>query len=377
MRKIFTTIFLLYTLIIPCYASTKPSVNATSAIAIDTVSGRILYEKDAFTKRPMASTTKVMTAIIAIENNNLNDIVKISKKAAQTGGSSAHLKEGQKIKLEELLYGLMLPSGNDAAIAIAEHTSGSVEEFAKLMNAKANDLGAFNTNFITPHGLDVDGHYSTAYDMAIISRYALKNPTIAKLVNTQNKNMTFTDGTSRNLNNTNALLSSYTGANGIKTGYTGLAGKCLIASATRNNWQIISVVLGEPSSSSRINDSAKILNYCFENYKFVDLRKLYKINFSIPIQKGRKVDFVPEYEKELLIPITTEEKEVIKIKKELKENLIAPIAQNHIVGQIEFLLNDESLGHINLITSKKLERMTLFDYYKDIVQSYLNISAFN
>jgi len=377
MKKFFIIFFCFFILTTRSFAISKPTVNATSAIAIDTVSGRILYEKDAFTKRPMASTTKIMTAIIAIENNDINDIVKISKKAANTGGSSVHLKENQEIKLEELLYGLMLASGNDAAVAIAEHTAGTVEEFAKLMNQKALELGAFNTNFVTPHGLDADDHYSTAYDMAIITRYALKNPTIAKLVSTQNKYMTFTDGTGRSLNNTNALLSSYAGADGVKTGYTGLAGRCLIASATRNNWQVISVVFGEPSSSSRINDSAKILNYCFDNYKFVDLRSLYDINFSLNLQKGIKQDFIPEYEKELLIPLTNDEKNAVKIKKELSENLIAPISSNYIVGKIEFILNDESLGHINIVNPKEIARMNILDYYKDIFISYLNISAFN
>lgn len=377
MKKFFITLLLFHIFLLPSYAIEKPSINASAAIAIDTVSGRILYEKNAFTKKPMASTTKVMTAIIAIENNDLNDIVKISKKAASTGGSSVHLKEGQEIKLEELLYGLMLASGNDAAVAIAEHTSGNIQDFAKLMNAKATELGAFNTNFITPHGLDNEGHYSTAYDMAIITRYALKNPIIAKLVSTQSKYMTFTDGSGRNLNNTNALLSSYSGANGVKTGYTALAGKCLIGSATRNNWQIISVVFGEPNSSSRINDSVKILNYCFENYKFVDLREFYKINFSISIEKGIKKDFIPQYENSLLVPVTDEEKNAIKIKKELSENLIAPLASNCIVGKIEFMLNDESLGHINLINPQKISHMNIFDYYKDIVKNFLNISTFN
>ena len=377
MRKIFITLLLFHIFLIPSYAIKEPSVNATAAIAIDTVSGRILYEKNAFTKKPMASTTKVMTAIIAIENNDINDIVKISKKAAGTGGSSVKLQEGQEIKLEELLYGLMLASGNDAAVAIAEHTAGSVEDFAKLMNAKAAELGAFNTNFITPHGLDTEGHYSTAYDMAIITRYALKNPTIAKLVSTQSKYMTFTDGSGRSLNNTNALLSSYAGANGVKTGYTALAGRCLIGSATKNDWQVISVVFGEPTSASRINDSAKILNYCFENYKFVDLREIYKVNFSIPIEKGIKKDFIPQYEKALLVPVTNEEKSAIKIKKEISETLIAPIASNHIVGKIEFMLNDESLGQINLINPKEISRMNIFDYYKNIMTNFLNISAFN
>ena len=213
--------------------------------------------------------------------------------------------------------------------------------------------------------------------MAIITSYALKNPTIAKLVSTQSKYMTFTDGRGRSLNNTNALLSSYAGANGVKTGYTALAGRCLIGSATKNDWQVISVVFGEPTSASRINDSAKILNYCFENYKFVDLREIYKVNFSIPIEKGIKNDFIPQYEKALLVPITNEEKSAIKIKKELSETLIAPIASNHIVGKIEFMLNDESLGQINLINPKEISRMNIFDYYKNIMTNFLNISAFN
>jgi len=189
--------------------------------------------------------------------------------------------------------------------------------------------------------------------------------------------MTFTDGSGKSLNNTNALLSSYAGANGVKTGYTGLAGRCLIASATRDDWQVISVVFGEPSSAARINDSAKILNYCFDNYKFLDLREVYKINFSISLQKGIKEDFIPEYENELLVPVTEEEKNAIKIKKELSKNLIAPLASNHIVGKIEFMLNDEILGQINLINPKEISRMNIFDYYKEIVKSYLNISSFN
>ena len=373
MRKLLLFIFLLIT---PCFAITKPTVNATSAIAIDTVSGRILYEKNAFSRKPMASTTKIMTAIIAVEKCSLDDIVTISKKAAATGGSNINLKENQQIKLKELLYGLMLASGNDAAVAIAEHTAGSVEEFSKLMNEKAIKIGAFNTNFVTPHGLDNDNHYSTAYDMAIIAAYALKNPTIKEIVGTKNKYIHLTDGTGRNLNNTNALLSSYEGADGVKTGYTSLAGRCLVASATRDNWQVISVVFGEPTSKSRISDSINILNYSFNNFTFTDLRTLYKINFSIPILQGIKKSFYPIYENELLIPLTNEEKDAIKIRKNKKNYLTAPIIKNANVGEIEFVLKDEVLGKINLICENEIKRMQISDYFSNIAKQYFSLSAF-
>ena len=286
MKKIIYILLLIFPYI--SLANTVPNISGKNAVAIETSSGRILYEKNAFDRANIASTTKIMTAIVAVENNSLTDTVVISKKAASTAGSSVDLKENDEIKLSELLYGLMLNSGNDAAVAIAEHTAGNVEEFAKLMNEKAKEIGALNTNFVTPHGLDMDGHYSTAYDMAIISRYALNNPTISKLVSTQYHTMTFLNGKTKQLKNTNPLLYFYNGISGMKTGYTGLAGKCLVASAKREDLEIIVVTLGEPSSQLRINNTVKILDYCFNNYKMYDLKELYKINFSINIKKSPK-----------------------------------------------------------------------------------------
>lgn len=371
MKKIYIYILPLIIFITPALATpAKISLNATSAIAIDSNSLRILYEKNAFSKKPMASTTKVMTVIIAIENNSLEEIVTISKKAAGTGGSSAKLKAGKKIKLEELLYGLMLNSGNDAAVAIAEHTAGSVENFAKLMNEKAIEIGALNTNFVTPHGLDTNNHYSTAYDMALIAAYALKNPIISEIVNTTSKNMVFEDGSYVSLSNTNKLLSLYNGADGVKTGYTAMAGRCLIGSATKNNWQVITVVFGEPTSSARLNDTIKLLDYCFDNYSLVNLCSLYTPNFKIDIKKGKKNNLIPKYENSLILPLTDIEKKSITIRKAYSTELVAPINTNQTIGKIDFMLNGVLLGSIKLISTENIVRLDYKDYYNILLNNF-------
>lgn len=374
MKKVIFLIFLILPYI--SFASAEPKISGKNAVAIEAKSGRILYEKDAFNKANIASTTKIMTAIIAIENNSLEDTVVISKKAALTGGSSVDLKENDEIKLSELLYGLMLNSGNDAAVAIAEHTSGNIDEFSKLMNEKAKELGAFNTNFVTPHGLDKDNHYSTAYDMAIIAKYALNNSTIKKIVSTQYYTMTFLNGKTKQLKNTNPLLSFYGGISGMKTGYTGLAGKCLVATAKRNEMEIIVVTLGEPSSKLRISDTVKILDYCFNNYKLYDLKKLYPITFSIPIKKANKKEIIPIYKNSLIMPLSNDEKENIHIKKYISTDLIAPIEINQYIGKIQFKVGNEVFGEIDLCSPYTIERSTLFEYYGNIFNTFLNFNQY-
>ena len=358
------------------FAIVPPAISGKNAVAIETSSGRIIYEKNAFSIANIASTTKIMTAIVAIENNSLDEIVTVSKNAANTPGSSIDLKENDEVKLSELLYGLMLNSGNDAAVAIAEHTSGSVNEFAELMNKKAVEIGALNSHFVTPHGLDRDSHYSTAYDMAIIAQYALKNPTIQKLVSTQYYTMSFINGKTTNLKNTNPLLSFYPGITGMKTGYTGLAGKCLVASAKRNNLEIIVVTLGEPSSKLRMSDTAKILDYCFETYKMYDLRELYPINFSINIKKGIENSFIPIYSEGLYLPLSEDEKGSIKIKKYIDKDLIAPINANKSVGKVQFKIGEDVLGEIEISTPYKIERVSLSQYYGIIFDTFLNFEKY-
>ena len=236
----------------------EPVINAQSAIVMDFDTGRVIFEKNAYQRRPMASTTKVMTAIIALENGNLDDIVTISRNATSIHGSLMHLHTGEKLPLRDLMYGLLLCSGNDASIAIAEHVGGSVEGFLEMMNNKAKEIGANNTHFTSPHGLDDVGHHSTAYDMALITKYALNIPVFNEIVKTKSIQVG-----NRYLNNSNEMLTSYEGADGVKTGYTGRAGRCLITSATRDGRRFISVVLFCDSRSQRALSSKKYWTILF------------------------------------------------------------------------------------------------------------------
>ena len=205
----------------------------------------------------MASTTKIMTATIIIENCNLNETVEISKKSAGTGGSRLGLKAGDKITIRDLLYGLMMRSGNDSAVALAEYAGGSIEGFAEKMNQKASDLGLNNTHFETPHGLDSDEHYTTAYELALLSNYALNNKIFAQIVGTKEYTITI-NGYPKQLSNTNELLGNLDGVYGIKTGFTNGANRCLVTACKRNNMDIICVVLGADTKNFRTQDLSLI-----------------------------------------------------------------------------------------------------------------------
>jgi len=353
-----------------------PKIDTLAAIAIEPNSGRILYEKNGFSKRPMASTTKIMTIILAIEKGNLDDIVTVSKRAAQIGGSSVDLKNNDKIKLSELLYGLMLNSGNDAGIAVAEHIGGSVENFASMMNDKALEIGAYNTSFTSPHGLDNPEHYSTAYDMAIITTYALKNPIISKIVKTIEYNMKFVNGKTKQLRNTNPLLTAYEGTTGVKTGYTGMAGKCLVSSVKRNGMEVIVVTLGSQSSQIRIKDSISILNYCFNNYQLMDLRELYKEKIEIDLLKGEKEKINGRYKEKFIVPVQKKEVKEVKIIKKIAENLYAPIKKDETLGEIEFKIDDERLGEIEIVADEEIRRLKFSDYYVRIFNEFCKIEKY-
>ena len=250
-----------------------PEINSRAYVVIDRNSNIVLYGKNENTKRKMASTTKIMTATIIIENCNLNETIEVSKKAAGTGGSRLGLKAGDKITIRDLLYGLMLCSGNDAAVALAEYAGENIPGFAKLMNEKANSLGLLNTHFETPHGLDTDEHYTTAYELALLSNYALKNKIFSQIVGTKNYTVTI-NGYPKSLSNTNELLGNFDGIYGIKTGFTNGANRCLVTACKRNNMDIICVVLGADTKNFRTQDSIKLINYIFENFQPVNIEEL-------------------------------------------------------------------------------------------------------
>lgn len=343
--------------------SKPPKIEAGAAIVIDMKSGRVLYEKNAYSRRSIASTTKIMTAIVAIENGVLSDKAKVSKRAASVRGSTIKLKVGEELTLEELLYGLMLKSGNDAAIVIAERIGGSVEEFALMMNEKAKELGLKNTQFKTPHGLDTPGHYSTAYELAQIARYALNNPVFSRIVGTQSKSIT-----GRSLYTTNEMLGLYPGADGVKTGYTGQAGRCLVTSATRNNMRFISVVLNCSSRSVRAQSSKSILDYAFNNYKLCSLLQRDEYIGTLPVIKG-KSDRVPVIPVEgVEMPLTEEEKNNMQVEFDLYNNqLTAPVHPNIEVGYIRFSANGKMIAQVALKTKSGVMKKLFWDYYRDVV----------
>ena len=243
------------------------------AIIYERNSKCILFEKNIDEQCAMASTTKIMTCTLILENCNLQDQVTISQKSASTGGSRLGLSINDTISVQDLLYGLMLCSGNDAAVALAEHCSGSIENFANLMNAKAQELSLSSTHFVTPHGLDNPEHYTTVRNFAFLTDYALNNPLFLQIVGTKYYDV-FINGVPKSIHNTNELLGYLPTVYGVKTGYTSQAGRCLVSSAKNNNLDIIVIVLGADTKKIRTTDSIKLINYTFENYETINLADL-------------------------------------------------------------------------------------------------------
>lgn len=294
-----------------------PVVSARSAIAMDVNSKLVLYEKNGREVIPMASTTKIMTSLTAIKYGNLDKKVMISKKAATIGGSTVGYKEGELISIRELLYGLMLKSGNDSAIAISEGISGSVENFLKLMNENAIEMGLTNTHFESPHGLDSDNHYTSAYDLALLTSKAKEYKEFNQIVSSKlvdDKTMGF----SRSYQNINKILYRIDGADGVKTGYTGNAGKCLVTSVNYKGHDIVIVVL---NCVQRWSETEKIMNYIKEKYTYNEIAKSKAILKDITMQDGGKVSV---YSKEdIYVPMNKDKSYLVKIStpKEIKYEL--------------------------------------------------------
>ena len=349
----------------------KKDINALGAILIDFYSGRILWEKDAHKKLAMASTTKIMTAILALENKNLDleDQVIISKSVLAVPKVKLNLSPGEKIKLKYLLLALMLESSNDAAVAIAEHISGDVNKFCELMTQKAKEIGANNTNFQTPNGLDKENHFSTAYDMAIITRYAFKNPEFIKLINTPNASFS-SDKKTYVLNNKNRLLREFDGANGVKTGFTGKAGHCFVGAAKKNNMQLISVVLGSgwgpKGKEAKWSDTKKILNYGFENYSYKKIINKNLIAGQVKINHSRTKNLNLIYDKDLILPVNLSEQRNLEIKINVPEILEAPIKKNQVLGSAKIFINNKYITQTKILAANNISRHDLKTSLKKI-----------
>lgn len=367
--------------------SSIPDINSKAAIVIDRSTRTILYGKNEQEIRKMASTTKIMTAIVVIENANLYDTVTISKKAANTGGSALGIREGDKITICDLLYGLLLKSGNDTAVALAENVGGSIEGFAEMMNKKAQELQLNNTNFVTPHGLDNDSHYTTAYELAILTNYALNNQTFYNLVSSKSYTITI-NGTPKTISNTNELLGNLNGVYGVKTGFTNGANRCLVTACKRDNMDIICVVLGADTKKFRTQDSIKLIEYVFKNYQMINLKQIANDTFNewratnlnkFSIKKGLSNNLELEIE-ELsydLYPVKKEDVPNISTAIECDYNLSAPVEIGYNIATLCIKVNEISVIKYNIVNSNNIEKKNTLNYFLEFLSNWFYYLTIN
>ena len=359
------------------------SLNSRACIVLDRKSNRIIYGKNEKNKVKMASTTKIMTATIVIENYDLSKTVEISKKAAGTGGSRLGLKQGDKISVLDLLHGLMLCSGNDAAVALAETVAGGIPEFSDMMNNKAKELGLENTHFESPHGLDSDNHYTTAYDLSLLTNYALNNETFLKIVGTKNYTVTI-NGYPKNITNTNELLGTLNGVYGVKTGFTNGANRCLVTACKRNDLDIICVVLGCDTKNFRTKDSIKLIEYTFQNYEYLNISDLIDENLNnwkeenfnnFNIKKGVSNNIEIYYQKPnfSVIPIKKADKNNIEVIINIDTNLTAPVYENSEIGNLYILCNGEEVFTTNILSPTYIPKKNISNYYLDFFKNYSSL----
>ena len=358
----------------------EPTINSRAAIIYDRISGSILYGKKENEKRKMASTTKIMTAIIVLENAKLDDIVTVSSKAAGTGGSRLGLHTNDKISVRDLLYGLMLCSGNDAAVALAEHVGSNLSGFADLMNKKCDSLGLTSTHFVTPHGLDNEEHYTTAYELAIITNYALKNQTFCNYVGTKNYTVSI-NGKQKNLSNTNELLGNLNGVYGVKTGFTNGANRCLVTSVKRGNMDLICIVLGADTKKDRTKDSVQLIEYAYKNFEMINIREKVITEFenwklcnssSFIVRKGRSND-VNVILKELpfdFFPVNCNHINDVSIYIYCNTTFDAPLEANTSIGYLTVSVQNQNVLSLDIYNSNSISQKDYIHFWKDMIKNY-------
>lgn len=364
--------------------SELPKTNSRRYIVYDRISKSMIIGKNEDIKSAMASTTKIMTTIVILEKADLNETVTVSAKAGGTGGSRLGLKRGDKASVRDLLYGLMLRSGNDAAVALAEHVGGSVKGFAELMNEKASELGLTNTHFVTPHGLDDANHYTTALELAKLTDYAMNNETFSKIVGTKSITI-YINNQSRQINNTNELLGVLNGVVGVKTGFTNNAGRCLVTETKRNNMDIITIVLGADTQKDRTKDSVNLIEYTFSKYKMYNLEEQIIKEFNkwkninekrILIIKGKTSNpklALGAIEK-ATIPICDNDK--IEYSINALTEVEAPVEQWNVMGTLTVKLNGEILENIDIVNVNEVQKRDWKDYFKIVLNTYGNWKNF-
>lgn len=339
-------------------AANYPNVTAKSAIVMDATTGKVLYSKDAEERRYPASTTKMMSLIVALEHGNLDDVITTSANASSTEGSSLWLTQGEQMKMIDLLYGIMLISGNDATVAVAEHIAGSVEKFAKLMTEKAHAIGAKDTNFTNSSGLPDVNHFTTAHDLARIAAYGYKNPLFTQIVSTEHKLLPPTvKGDNRDLYNENKMLWFYEGGNGVKTGYTDAAGRCLVSGAKRNNIQLIAVVL---DSETMWDDSKTLLDFAFSQLKAQTVFDKGDILKTMRVANGKSEFVKLVADSSIVLPVSEKDKDELSTVIDAPSTMEAPITKGQKLGMARVYYNNTEVAAVNLVAEESVERKSFF-----------------
>lgn len=350
-------------------AAAAPETEAKSAVLMEQSTGRVLFEQNAHEKLPPASVTKVMTMLLtmeAIDGGNLtyDTIVTASERAKSMGGSTIFLDTNEQMSVNDLLKGIAVASGNDACVAMAEYIAGSEQGFVDMMNNRASELGMNDTSFKNTNGLDADGHLTSAYDIALMSRELLKHEDILKYTGIWMDSLR--DG-KFGLANTNRLIRFYSGANGLKTGSTSKAGFCISAAAKRDGMQLIGVIMGSETSDKRFASAKLLLDYGFANYMIADPSENAEITDEVPVKHGMaqsvKAEIVPGGK----ILIEKNKKKDIKSEYELNDFAEAPVKKGDIIGKITFKCGDETVWESDLAASEDVPRKTLFAVFAETV----------
>lgn len=339
-------------------APSRLRLNSLAALLMDGENNRVLYEINGYDQMSMASTTKIMTCIIALENGKLDDVVTVSSYAASMPDVKLNIRPGDQYYLKDLLYSLMLQSHNDVAVAIAEHIGGSVSGFATMMNDKARSLDCNNTNFVTPNGLDAEGHYTTAKDLALISSYAIKNKDFIEITNTSSYQFKeLKKGTSYSVSNKNKFLYMMDGAIGIKTGFTGKAGYCFVGAIKKSDRTLISVVLGcgwPPSKTLKWTDTKRLMTYGIENYEKKQIFESIKLA-PIYVKNGQTSAIGLSIEGDIKLLLRNDEK--IRIEYDIPELLLAPIKAGQQVGTVNYYIDKNLYDEIPILTAEESKRI--------------------
>lgn len=357
----------------------NPELNARIALIYDRASGRIIYEKNGNKQTPMASTTKILTSIVILENADLKETVTIGSKAAGTGGSRLGLKKNDKITVNDLLYGLMLRSGNDAAVALALHVGGSIEEFADMMNKKAEELGLTNSHFVVPHGLDNEGHYTTAYELAKMADYALNIPKFKEIVSSKSATI-YINGYPKAINNTNNLLGSVSGVYGVKTGFTNGAGRCLVSSCKRGELDIITVIIGANTNNQRTADTKELIEYAFNNFSLINIEEIIQDKFEqwkninegrIYVNKGIEngIKLYLEKPKKSIMAVRKDSIDKTDIEVNSLFYMEAPVAKDQVIGNLRVIINGEEIEVLEIRAIREVKKKEIEDY----LQEFLNV----